>query len=159
MLPVGFYYRMSFLSYLNAVYIGSLIWYLLIPVLLFCDSSNSLMLLKKYEFCCCLLIDACALAACQNTDFVCQIVAWLGNLLYECLVLIRNLSWGLDVVDLINVNLKPDIYLMLAKPWAWVLQGFGSWGWSQDRSVSWLHTYIFDCFLVIFPICEWMCRQ
>jgi hypothetical protein len=80
-------------------------------------------------------------------------------LLYECLVLIRNLSWGLDVVDLINVNLKPDIYLMLAKPWAWVLQGFGSWGWSQDRSVSWLHTYIFDCFLVIFPICEWMCRQ
>jgi hypothetical protein len=42
-------------------------------------------------------------------------------LLYEYLVLIRNLSCGIDLVDLINVNLKPDIYLMLAKPGAWVL--------------------------------------
>jgi hypothetical protein len=59
---------------------------LLIPVLLFCDSTNSMMLPNKYEFCCCLLLDACALASCQNTDFSCRIVAWLGKLLYECLV-------------------------------------------------------------------------
>jgi hypothetical protein len=76
-------------------------------------------------------------------------------LLYEYLVLIRNLSYGLDLVDLINVNLKPDIYLMLAKHGAWVLQGFGSWCWSQDRSVSWLHTYILDCFLILFSF-WWM---
>jgi hypothetical protein len=48
---------------------------LLIPVLLFCDSTNSMMLPNKYEFCCCLLLDACALASCQNTDFSCRIVA------------------------------------------------------------------------------------
>jgi hypothetical protein len=71
------------------VYIGSLIWYLLIPVLIFCDSRKSLMLPYKYEFSCCLLIDACALAACQNTDFGCWIATWLQNLLYEFLVLIR----------------------------------------------------------------------
>jgi hypothetical protein len=77
-----------------------------------------------------------------------EIVLWI--LCFKILIRTKNLSWGLGLVDSINFNFKPDIYLMWAKFGAWVVEGYGSWGWSQDRSLSWLHTYILDCFLALF---------
>jgi hypothetical protein len=53
------------------VYIYFLSWYLLTHVLLFSDSTNTTLLPYKHEICCCLLINACALVAYQNTDFCC----------------------------------------------------------------------------------------
>jgi hypothetical protein len=38
-------------------------------------STNSMLQPYKDEFCCCLLIDACAIAAYQNTDLCCRIAA------------------------------------------------------------------------------------
>jgi hypothetical protein len=39
-------------------------------MLLFCGSTNSMLQPYKDEFCCCLLMDACAIAAYQNTLYV-----------------------------------------------------------------------------------------
>jgi hypothetical protein len=75
----------------------------------------------------------------------------LQKLLYDFLVLLRkNIIWGLGLVDIINVNLKPEFYLMCAKPRALVIEGSGCRCWSQEQSASWLHTYILDCFLLFF---------